>query len=109
MSQFPDDETGAALRRMREQGDDLGRARDIDFTVVFPNEKRATEFSNSFSKLGLKTCVEKAECVPELPWDVRVIKHMIPSHESITEFEVALEKAAAALGGRNDGWGCFEA
>jgi len=44
-----------------------------------------------------------------LSWDVVVKKHMLPTNASITAFERELQAVAAPLGGRNDGWGCFEA
>jgi hypothetical protein len=43
----------------------------------------------------------------EWPWDVVVVKHMVPSHEEIGSFEGMLESVANPLGGRNDGWGCL--
>jgi hypothetical protein len=33
---------------------------------------------------------------------------MLPVCETITEFELLLQSKASPLGGRNDGWGCFE-
>ena len=41
------------------------------------------------------------------PWSVVVVKHMIPSHSGITEFEAELQEIAATLGGYNDGRGCI--
>lgn len=107
-NQFPDDENGEVLRHMAESGDDLSKPRDIDFTVVMPNEDAAMLFSSHFAKAGYRIKVDEAGTVPELPWDVVVVKCMIPSHADITEFENELEAMAASLGGRNDGWGCFE-
>ena len=46
--------------------------------------------------------------MPNLPWDVVITKFMVPSHDAITALEHDLEVAAEPLGGRNDGWGCFE-
>ena len=107
MFQFPEDENGAVLRRMHEQGDDLTVARDIDFSVVFATQEAAQTFATRFALLGYTVSVELGNCVPELPWDVRVSKHMVPNHVAIGEFESELEQVATILGGRNDGWGCF--
>ena len=104
---FPDDANGDALRRMERKGDDLSRARDIDFTVVFPDEASATRFANHFSKLGYKVSVSLTNTVNNLPWDVLVVKHMAAIHEQIGAFEDSLQKTADTHGGRNDGWGCF--
>lgn len=105
---FPDDENGAVLRQMAESGDDLSKPRDVDFVVVMPSSKAAHDFSAYFEGLGYRVRVNETGTVPELPWDVVVVKHMVPTHAEITEFEQELEMAALRLGGRNDGWGCFE-
>ena len=60
-----------------------------------------------FRKRGYDVYVELAGTVKDLPWDVVVVKHMIPTHQEITDFENTLEQVAAPLGGRTDGWGCF--
>jgi hypothetical protein len=41
---FPEDENGDVLRRMQANGDDLSKARDIDFSVVFHDEAAAKRF-----------------------------------------------------------------
>ena len=104
---YPNDPNGDALRRMEAQGDDLTRPRNIEFAVVFPDENTATQFANHFSALGFSASAELAGTVPDFPWEVIILKHMLPSHEEIAAFEHLLEQAAAALGGHNDGWGCF--
>ena len=40
-----DDENGDILCRVRKDGDDFARPRDIDFSVVFPSEGAAEEFA----------------------------------------------------------------
>jgi len=104
---FPNDANGDALRRLQENGDDLTRPRDINFTVVFPRKSLAEAFADHFRGHGYKVSLEKTECVPEFPWDVVIVSHMLPSHSDISKFEEALEEVASPLGGRNDGWGCF--
>ena len=105
---FPNDENGNVLRGMHEDGDDMSQPRDIDFTVVLPNSDVVQEFGNYFYNLGLQVKVKKTDTVPELPWDVVVTVNMLPTHDGITVFEEKLEKVAAPLGGRNDGWSCFQ-
>ena len=104
---FPNDDNGDVLRRMEENGDDLTRPRDIEFTVVFLTQEFADAFADHFRRLGHRVSVEETNSVPELPWDVVVVKHMVPSHNEISEFEDTLSTFASPLGGRNDGWGCF--
>ena len=104
---FPDDENGDVLRRMEATGDDLTRSRNVDFTVVFPNETTAERFAAHFRELGYAASIEFTQTAEGHPWDVVVVKHMAPSLEEIGTFEAMLRGVATPLGGRNDGWGCF--
>ena len=104
---YPNDSNGEALRRMEAQGDDLSLSRNLEFTVVFPSETAAEQFANQFRMLGYAASVELSETVKDFPWDVIVVKKMVPLHEQIGAFEDSLQRAAEGLGGHNDGWGCF--
>ena len=104
---FPNDANGDVLRRMLTGGDDLCVARDIDFAVVFPSENAAQAFAANSQLAAYKRTVEHSECAPGLPYDVIVVRNMLPTHAGITEFEGLLERLARPLGGRNDGWGCM--
>ena len=101
------DANADALKRMKANDDDLTRPRDVDFTVVFPNESKAQEFAEHFRGLGHRTSVEFTGTIHELPWDVVVVKNMALSQEDIDRFEETLQDVASSLHGRNDGWGCF--
>jgi regulator of RNase E activity RraB len=104
---FPNDDNGDALRRLQADGDDLSRARSIDFSVVFSNEETSENFAKHFRNMGYEVSIELTQVKVDHPWDVVVVKHMVPSHSAITEFEGELQKIADHLGGYNDGWGCF--
>jgi hypothetical protein len=104
---YPDDDNGDVLRRLEEQGDDLTRARNIDFSVVFAIESAAERFAEHFRAQGFTASVYFAEAMKEFPWNVSVVKSMTPSHRGIGEFETYLQEVADTLGGHNDGWGCF--
>jgi Regulator of ribonuclease activity B len=73
---------------------------------VFPDQDSAHQFSARVEVLGYTSSAELTGCVPELPWDVVVVNHMLPTHAGITRFEAQLETIASEFGGRNDGWGC---
>ena len=92
---------------MVTQGDDLSHPRNIEFTVVFPDENTALQFADHFRALGLAVSVERSGTAQDFPWDVIVVKNMVPSYEGIGAFEVSLQQAAETLGGHNDGWGMF--
>jgi len=94
---FPDDENGDLLGRMEASGDDLTRSRNVDFTVVFPNETAAERFARHFRGLGYAASAEFTQTDEDLPWDVVVVNHMVPSHDGIGNFERVLEDAAVPL------------
>ena len=102
------EENREVILRMAKSGDDLSRPRDIDFSVVFPDSSSADKFASGLGQLGYRTSIKESNVAPDLPWDVTVVKHMLPVCEAITEFELLLQTKASPLGGRNDGWGCFE-
>ncbi len=104
---FPYDENGNVLRRLAAKGDDLSRARNVDFSVVFPDRESAEQFCEIVRGWGLAASAQFPGPVADLPWDVNVVKFMTPSHQEISDFEILLEDTAGPLGGHNDGWGCF--
>jgi hypothetical protein len=103
----PNDDNGDVLRRLESHGDDLSRPRDIDFNVVFPDETSAEEFARQIRQDGYQATVRLEKVVETHPWEVLVVKNMVPTHSGITSFEQELQDIAEALGGRNDGWGCI--
>jgi hypothetical protein len=105
--QFPDDENGEVLRRMQAHGADLTYPRNLDFTVVFPDQQSAENFVKEMNASGHTASAAFTQTRDQFPWDVLAVKHMIPAHTNITEFESFLESHAAVYGGQNDGWGCI--
>lgn len=104
---FPDDLNGDVLRRLQQAGDDFSIPRNVDFSVVFPDERRAEEFARMCRAARYEVTVQKSDVRPERPWDVTIVKFMLMTHAGITEFEMELEAAASSLDGQNDGWGCW--
>jgi hypothetical protein len=102
---FPDDENGDVLRRMQAHGADLTYPRNIDFTVVFPDQQSAEKFASKMIASGHTASAAITQTRDQFPWDVLIVKHMIPTHKDITEFETFLEREASVHGGKNDGWG----
>jgi regulator of ribonuclease activity B len=103
----PNHDDGDALRRLEAQGDDLSRPRDFDFNVVFPDEATATDFAHRFRRDGYRATVRFVNLRKTHPWEVLIVRNMVPTHSGITDFERELQDAADALDGYNDGWGCF--
>ena len=89
---FPSDENGDVLRRMLAEWRRLGEVTGHRFHCCISLASRALRNSRiHFRQQGYKISVEQTKCVPELPWDVIVVNHMIPAHSAISQFEEALE------------------
>jgi hypothetical protein len=84
---FPDDDNGDVLRRMFAKGDNLSRPREINFSVVFPDEESAKRFLAHFQQEGFFASIERSAVTVDLPWDVTVVRSMAPTHHEIGEFE----------------------
>lgn len=106
-AKFPDDENGDVLWRMAKEGDDLSVPREVNFSVIFPTEEAALKFAVHLLRNEQKVSFSPYEEHDELPWQVEAHPVMVPSYKNISGYEIQLEKTAARLGGRNDGWGCF--
>jgi hypothetical protein len=105
MAMIPDDENGQVLKRMLEDGDDLSRARDIEFFHVFAEEDRARSFADAAAALP-DMAVESPEADDEGVWQVCVVRMMAPAHAAITALERELGDLAESHGGFADGWAC---
>jgi regulator of RNase E activity RraB len=104
---FPLTENGDVLYRMASNGDDLSKSRNIDFATLF-NRTSATEpFADYFRKLGYEVEIGKSRGMIRRKVDVIVTRNMLPTHDSITEFEKELQSVAEKFGGKNEGWGCY--
>lgn len=104
---YPDDENGNVLWRMAEGGDNLDKAREVDFATVFPDEEAALKFAIYLLRNDQKVSLTRFEENTEMQWQVFAHPRMVPSHDNISKYEALMGDTAARLGGRNDGWGCF--
>lgn len=100
------EENAEILRNMEADGSDLGPARPIDFSHVFPDEASAHAFAQDVEREGFSTTVEETQR-EEDPWDVTASKEMAPTCENITDTEERLHVLAQMHRGRADGWGFF--
>ena len=105
--QFPDDENGDVLWRMAQDGDDLSKPREMNYSVIFPSEDAALGFAVHLLRNGQKVSFAPYEGNDDLPWQVEVHPVMLPSHDNISGYEALIGEDAGQFGGRNDGWGCF--
>ena len=101
------DTNGDVLRRLVANGDNLNIPRHIDFVVGTPTEQAAEYLADTIGGWGYAATIEFPGGVPSLPWEVKIVRNMVPTHEGVTGFENELAREAARVGGRNDSSGCF--
>ena len=98
-----DPENRDVLLRLKTGGDTLTQARDVHFSVIFPDEGSVLKFSEQMKQLGYEVSFEYNERLDPLFWDATVPVSLVPSEETIGEFELLLRISAEKLGGKNDG------
>lgn len=105
---FPDDINGNALWRMQQNGDDLSKSREIEFTVIFPTEEDALNFGEALLINRQKILLSDNEENKEYPYELVAYVYMEPTYKEISAYEELLESVASPYNGHNDGWGCLE-
>ena len=99
------DENANVLRDMEGRGVDLGAARVVDFSHIFPDAESASSFIEACEAAGFKATDTTDDEMEQ--HDVTVSKEMTPTCEHITMTEQTLGEIAEQHGGSSDGWGFF--
>jgi len=105
---FPEDPTGDALWEMQQNGDDLSRPREIEFTVIFANEEEALKFGETLLINRQKILLSDNEEDKDFPFEIIVYVYMEASYDEISGYEELLESHAIKFNGQSDGWGCLD-
>ena len=108
---FPDDENGDVLRRMAESGFNFGQVHDVDFYAVFGERADAVKVARQLieadrsenSLAGVSTDDTQGGAT-----ELKVVRKMLVTHQSVTVFERRLGEMCAAHGGHLDGWGVMQ-
>jgi hypothetical protein len=91
---------------MQQREDDLSVPREIDFYFAFPAKNQADSFADQ-EQLTIGLPAEASRYEERDMWQVRVTKHMVPTHDGISTLENSLSEIAMLYDGEADGWGCF--
>lgn len=106
LSKFPTDPNGNMLWNMESRGDDLARSREIQFSVIFPDQANALKFGRVLlannQKLSFCPYLEN----PEHPWEITAYPEMPASYDNIISYQNLLENHARKFDGIYDGWYC---
>lgn len=107
---IPDDDTGAALRRLVARGSDLKRPMQVDFFVAVPTQAAGEQVAKRANAFGFTTTVEQNEAEDgedTLPWICCCTKTMVPRYDEVVKIEEQLEVIGREVGGYADGFGSF--
>lgn len=106
--QFPDDDNGKMLAAMAQAGIDLTKALDVDFFLVFDDQRDAESALEELANSDLEGEVE-LNLNDELgKWEIIVCINMVPDYDTLVEQETQLNEFAAEFGGMTDGWGVMQ-
>ncbi|MCH1931621.1 ribonuclease E inhibitor RraB [Shewanella acanthi] len=106
--QFPDDDNGKMLAAMAEAGIDLTQPLDVDYFLVFDDQRDAESALEELANSDLEGEVE-LNLNDELgKWEIIVCINMVPDYDDLVEQETVLNDFAAEFGGMTDGWGVMQ-
>jgi hypothetical protein len=118
MANLPNDADGDALARLAAQGADLSQPLLLDFAVLATDERSAHAIKAALVQHGYEAVIEYDEGEPDEEgdidaddegfdpsWTVLAQKRMVPTYDDIVRIQAELDRIAAPLGGRSDGWG----
>lgn len=105
---YPDNVNGDTLYRIVRDGDRPWISRDVDFSVVFPDERLADRFLLEFNLEGARFEKSPYDGSEGFTFEIKLTRCMCPTYSNITNYENEIATVASELGGRNDGWGYFQ-
>ena len=105
---YPDNINGDTLYRIVRDGDRPWISRDVNFSVVFPDEKVADRFLMEFNPEGVRFEKSPYDGAEGFTFQITLTRCMCPTYSNITAYEEEIATLARELGGRNDGWGFFQ-
>jgi hypothetical protein len=107
-NEFPDDVNGDALWAMKNNGDDLSKPREIEFTVIFSDEEDALKFGETLLTNRQKILLSDNKENKDYPFEIIVFVYMEATYDEIVGYQELLEMHATKYNGCGDGWGCLE-
>lgn len=106
MIKFPTDPNGNMLWHMEMEGDNLDKAREIQFSVIFPSQEKALKFGGVLLANNQKLSFCPYLQNPEHPWEITAYPEMPASYDNIRSYQQLLEVHARKYDGVYDGWYC---
>jgi hypothetical protein len=106
--QFPDDDNGEMLKAMADAGIDLSKALEVDFFLVFDEQRDAESALEALSQSELEGELELVFDDEIAKWELIVAINMVPAYDALVAKETELNTFAAEFDGMTDGWGVMQ-
>ncbi|NRD74602.1 ribonuclease E inhibitor RraB [Shewanella sp. VB17] len=106
--QFPDDDNGKMLAAMSEAGIDLSKQLDVDFFLVFDDQRDAESATEELANSDMEGEMELHLNDEVGKWELIVCVKMVPEYQAIVDKELELNQFAVEFGGITDGWGVMQ-
>ncbi len=102
---YPNDETGQSLNRLKSDGSDMSKAMKIDFFIEVPDLETGRKIEQAVAKDSYEFSIEQDEDTQE--WTCYASKLIIPSYVNVVTEEKYLDLVAQKFGGKLDGFGSY--
>lgn len=106
--QFPDDDNGQMLAAMAQAGIDLTQSLEVDFFLVFDDQRDAESAIEALSQTDMNGELELNFDEESTKWEVIVCLHMVPEYDALVAKETELNTFAQEFDGISDGWGVMQ-
>lgn len=103
---FPADEIGDALWSLAEQGLDLNKEVEVEFSVIFPSQELALKFGHLLLENGQKLSFCPYQGDESYPWEITAYPVMPLSYDNIVAYQALLVEHCGVFQGKYDGWYC---
>ena len=102
---IPDDATGAALRRLADDGSDLSKPMAMDFFVAVPSQEAGAAVARGAKERGFEASVEQDSETGH--WTCYCTITLVPEYAAVVAIEGELDALARQHRGHADGFGSF--
>ena len=106
--QFPEDDNGQMLAAMADAGIDLTKSIEVDFFLVFDDQRDAESALEALSQTDMQGELELNFDEENTKWEVIVCLQMVPEYAALVGKETELNSFAQEFDGICDGWGVMQ-
>ena len=105
LDDYPSDDDGDALRRLKGLGADLSKPMEIDFNIAVPNLEAGKIVADAASAIGFS--VSLYQDAEDHSWTCDCTRNMVPDYFELLDVLQSLNDISQPHGGYCDGWGSY--